>query len=104
MDLVRPDRPAQLADRAFVDVVYAGKIKTGSAGRQHTTSSAGALDPGGRCRSLCRDVVSLDPKSHGRWRIKRSLQPLQDEGGIEPLIKLPVAEDTCGVESSLAQQ
>src|SRR5690349_3072346 len=104
MDLVRPDRLAQLADRAFVDIVHAGKIETGPPCRQHTTSSAGARDPGGRCRSLCHDAVSLDPKSHGWRRIKRSLQPLQDKCRLEPLIKLPVAEDASGIDTSLAHQ
>ena len=67
---------AGIADRTFVDIVHAGKIETRPPCRQHMTGNAGALDPGGRCRSLRHDAVPLDLKSHGWWRIKRSLQPL----------------------------
>src|SRR5215471_21856554 len=98
---MRLDCLAQLADRTFVDIVHAGKIETGPPCRQPTGSSAGALDPGGRCRSLGHDVVAIDRKSHAWRRIKRSLQPFQDKGRFEPLIKPPAADDTRGIVSGL---
>jgi hypothetical protein len=53
VDLVRPNRLAQLADRAFVDLLQAGKVETGP--------PAGNMRPEVRARSI--QVAAADPRA-----------------------------------------